>query len=409
MKTSLAALALGLASVALPATASATVAKQEEAAQPQVTLSKEAQGAIVALKEAVDAGNTAAIPGLYDAAIAASVRPDDVYYANVLKLQAGINTSDVKMQGEGLMGMAGSGWGDPAALAGDMLTVANSNLGEGNLAFAREMLIKVDELTPNNPSVAVLIGETYYQEDMPGEAATAFQKAIALQRASGQPVADNWYRRAIQTLQEADMAVPAPLLLGWAADHPNADVLGSSVRIYGRASGFSGKELIDLWRYQRAVEALKSEYEYASFADELFEAGYPGEALKVLEEGVAAGAIDANKQSMKDRLSRARSAASGDLDGIGSDAQAARSAAEATRAIATGDLYYGYDDFANAASLYEVALSKNGVDADLINLRLGAARARAGDFAGARAPLEGITGKYETLAKFWLAWIDSQG
>ncbi|MCJ7422345.1 hypothetical protein [Sphingomicrobium astaxanthinifaciens] len=408
MKTSLAALALGLASIALPTTAGAAVA-QEAQEQKQIVLSEAAGPAITALENAQKAQDWAALPGLYDAAIALAAKPDDVYYANVIKLRAGVAMNDPVMQGEAVLGMADSGFDAATALVGNMVTIANANLAAGNLDLAGRLLERADALRPNDPTTNVLLGEVFYQNDNPEAATQAFQKAIALQRATGQEVSDSWYRRAIQTLQEAEKPVPASLILLWASDYPTSDVLGKSVRLYRPVSGLTDAELIDLWRFQRAVDAMVSEYEFVSFADELFAAGYPGEALAVLEEGIAAGVIDPDTDNNKRRLSRARENARGERDTIGSDASAARSAAEAGRAIAVGDLYYGYDDFANAATLYEVALGKPGADADLVNLRLGAARARAGDHAGARSALEAVSGKYETLAKFWLAWVDSQG
>ena len=45
-------------------------------------------------------------------------------------------------------------------------------------------------------------------------------------------------------------------------------------------------------------------------------------------------------------------------------------------------------NYAKAAELYRVALAKPGVDADVANLHLGMALARAGDKAGATAALQ---------------------
>ena len=86
--------------------------------------------------------------------------------------------------------------------------------------------------------------------------------------------------------------------------------------------------------------------------------------------------------------------------------RASAPAAKASAAIAMGDVWYGYQDFAKAAGLYKVALTKPGVDADLANLRLGASLAQGGDKAGALAALNNVKNKpYADLATFWKVWI----
>ena len=410
MKSSIEAIALSLAAATLPATiAAAPAAAQDEAAQqPQITLSEGAKPTIAPLQAAVDANDFSNFDALYAAAVPNATTPDDIYYLNVLKLRAGIAQDDAKMQGEAMLAMIDSGYGDPARFADDLRTLGSKNVQADNAALALRLLEASDRLAPNVANTAVLLAEAQMKAGQGQQAFTSFQKAIRLQRASGQTPGNNWYRRALQAAQENDLAIPPSLLILWAGDHGSAENWRTALRLYGDGSPFSDAELIDLWRLQRSASALVSELEYVAFSDELYEAGYPGEALAVLEEGIAAGVLDTSKPQMAARLERVRGSAAGDRDGLSGQASQARAAAEARRAIATGDVYYGYDDFTNAADLYRVALTKQGVDTGLVNLRLGAALARAGQFADAKAALGQVEGKYGDLAKFWMAWIDSQ-
>ena len=74
-----------------------------------------------------------------------------------------------------------------------------------------------------------------------------------------------------------------------------------------------------------------------------------------------------------------------------------------------GDTLYGLGAFAEAAPLFKAAVAKGGVDANLANLRLGMALARAGDKAGAAAALNAVAGPQANVAKYWLIWVNSQG
>ena len=70
--------------------------------------------------------------------------------------------------------------------------------------------------------------------------------------------------------------------------------------------------------------------------------------------------------------------------------------------------YYGYGQYAEAAELYRAALQKGGEDAGLVNVRLGAALALAGQRAEAEAAFRAVTGGDRAeLAQLWLLWLSS--
>jgi hypothetical protein len=85
--------------------------------------------------------------------------------------------------------------------------------------------------------------------------------------------------------------------------------------------------------------------------------------------------------------------------------KAALAAATARPALATGDAFMSYGDYAKAAALYRAALGKSGVDADLANLRLGIALARSGDKAGAQTALSAVKGNRGSIAQLWLVYL----
>jgi hypothetical protein len=78
-----------------------------------------------------------------------------------------------------------------------------------------------------------------------------------------------------------------------------------------------------------------------------------------------------------------------------------------TAFIHVGDRYYGAGNYQKAAELYGKGLAK-GADANLSNLRMGEALARAGDKAGATAALNKVGGSLAGIAKFWLIYVQRQ-
>jgi len=151
---------------------------------------------------------------------------------------------------------------------------------------------------------------------------------------------------------------------------------------------------------------LGGEHEYLAFARALSEAGLPGEAKAVLDEGTERGRIDATKPAISTLAAGINRRATTDRAALARQRTAALAAAGTGRsARAAGDAHYGFGMYAEAAELYRAALQKGGEDADLVNSRLGAALALAGRRAEAEAALQAVTGPRADLAGFWLTWL----
>ena len=76
--------------------------------------------------------------------------------------------------------------------------------------------------------------------------------------------------------------------------------------------------------------------------------------------------------------------------------------------IAVGNRFYGIGNYARSADLYRSAASAGG-DANLANLHLGMALARAGDKAGATTALKAVGGNYAGIASYWLMYVQQKG
>ena len=81
------------------------------------------------------------------------------------------------------------------------------------------------------------------------------------------------------------------------------------------------------------------------------------------------------------------------------DARAANG--NAATAMAAGDTFLSYDMPAKAIEMYQLALSKPGVDAPRVLTRLGIAQADAGQLAEAQATFAKVDGPRKPIAALW--------
>ena len=161
---------------------------------------------------------------------------------------------------------------------------------------------------------------------------------------------------------------------------------------------------LDISRLMRAAGVLTGERDYMEFATALADARLIGEARAVIDEGLQRNMVETARIAPALATRIAPAAVTRDraaLAGLRARAQAG------TGAVARGaaDNFYAYGQYADAATLYGLALQKGGEDPNLVNLRLGAALALAGRRPEAEAALRLVTGPRADLAGFWLTWL----
>ena len=137
---------------------------------------------------------------------------------------------------------------------------------------------------------------------------------------------------------------------------------------------------------------------------------YPGETVRVAEQGIAHGALKADDTFVKDALTQARSRLNevrNSLPGLSKDAAAAPKGKVAQIA---GDTYLSFGQADKADELFTLALSKGVVDADKDRLltRLGIAQIDEGKYADAKATLAQVGGIRAPIARLWTIYADQK-
>jgi hypothetical protein len=153
------------------------------------------------------------------------------------------------------------------------------------------------------------------------------------------------------------------------------------------------------------AKALGGERDYLAFAQALSAAGLAAESKSVLDQGVSARMIEPGKATYKELIAETTRKAAAEKAGLVAKQSAALAAATGAPALAAADGSLASGDYGKAIPLYRAALQKDGVDASIVNMRLGLALALSDNRAEAETAFRSVTGARAELASLWLAWL----
>jgi len=373
-------------------------------------LTREESAAIAPLFEAVRAANWPAATAALPAAQAGAVSPYAKYVVGQLHYEIGRGTASDPIQLEGINAMVASG-GAPAdqlrPLVGNQIAFA---LRANNMAGAETALNRFLEIEPNNVTRLQQLAEVKIHLNKRGEAAALFQRAIQLGEAGGQKAAEDIYRRAFALAYEARNAEQT-LALGRALvqAYPTPANWRSVTLAFRQQHQSDAPLQLDARRFMRAAGLLREAGEYVGFADSLNRTGQVGEVKAVIDEAIARRVLQAADGDARTLLAAANARIREDQASLPASRTAALAAAAGRPARQIGDAYFGYGQYADAAALYRAALEKGGEDANLVNIRLGASLALAGQRAEAETAFRAVTtGPRAELAQLWLLWLASR-
>ncbi|MFL6862016.1 MAG: tetratricopeptide repeat protein [Allosphingosinicella sp.] len=409
-----AALALAGASVVAtaPAFAKAPPAAAAAPASRKYNLTKEERAAMGPVQKAIVAKDWATAQAALPAAQAAATSADGRYVIGQFKLQIGIGTNNEAMQAEAVDALIASGGAEASELpalyrnqGALALRASPPNIAKAEAAFA-----KVVELNPADTDAIVNLAKIKSDARKPQEAVALIDRAIAARKAAGQPVDETWYKYALKLAYDNKLNAQAiRISRDLVAAYPTKENWRDALLIYRDDGNLDPAGRLDLLRLMRASKSLAGERDWYDYADAVNNAGFPGEAKAVLDEGVSLRMIDPKKQAFADLMRVATSRLAADRASLSADAARALASGTGTAVLKMGDAYYGYGDYAKAAEFYRAAMTKGGVDAGTAQLRLGMALAQAGDRAGAETALRAVTGQKADLAAYWLAWLAQRG
>ena len=402
------ALAMGAVGTMAVTATPAMAAKEKAPKGPVYKLSKPVQSALAEAQKLQAEGNLDGALAKLAEAKAAQKTADDAFVTAQIKYNLASAKKDNALLEEASKEMLASE-SAPADLRRPLMqNLAAFAYQRGDMAEAIKRYQDLNAAFPGDPDIIVNLAEMHFKAKQAPQAVAMLQQAIDAKKAKNEMVPETWYKRMLAIAFDSkrmDLAVPASLSLVGA--YPSQDNWRDSVLIFLDGVKPDDQTTLDAYRLMRAADALKGESDYYDYANSAYMKGLPGEAKAVIDEGVAKKALSATKPTFAELAKLSAGKVGADKAALPKLDTQARGAANGKLAMSTADGYLGYGEYAKAADLYRVALTKGSVDAAVVNTRLGIALARGGDKAGAKQAFSQVTtGPRAQLVKFWLAWLD---
>lgn len=347
----------------------------------------------------------AAVAALLPAATAAAQGDDARYLVERVRLGVALGTQDNAMTIAALDALIAHPAITPDELSRYLNARAEIAFESEDFATAERLFERLLQASPGDQR---LIGNLATVRRRMGNTAGALDtllQNITAQEGASQVVAESLYRRARDVAYTGRDRRAAELAVRLARNYPTPANWRDAIRIYREISNPSAALTLDAMRLARVAGALQGQADYQAYAEILHQSALSGEAKAVLDEGIARGAVRAADTGVAQILAAATRRIAEDRTSLDGQIPQARSAPNGRLARAIGDALYGYGRYAEAAELYRAALGKPGEDRNLINLRLGAALAMAGNRAEAEAAFRSVSGDPAGVAQLWLAWL----
>jgi tetratricopeptide (TPR) repeat protein len=409
-------LALAFALAGLSVGSPAIAAKEKKEQPAKKNYSKAAQTPLAAAQKALEANDAATAAAELEKAKAVLSTPDDKYAAGSLYYRLSQTTKDQAQQAQGIDLMIESGQADPG-------TVSQLYIAQAQVAWDKKDYAKVEQAltaaqqagSTNNDIVPMLVMAQANQ----GQTMKALQTVNAqIDRvvAAGQTPPAEWYERGVDLGYRAKAASPADQAAinaatvettkKWVAAYPTKKNWNTALRVFTDRANLDTDAQTDVFRLLRHANALSGDIDYREYALNVY-LRFPNEAMTVLQEGNSKGVVNlTGKNDATDVMNTVKPKIAADKGSLPQSDKGARAAANGRAALNTADAYVSYGEYAKAVELYKLALEKGGVDANVANLRLGAALAQQGDAAGAKAAFAQVQGPRKPIADFWTIHLD---
>jgi tetratricopeptide (TPR) repeat protein len=387
------------------------IAAKKEAAPAGPKLSKEVRDPLAAAQTAIKANDAATGAAKLAEARAAAKTDEENYYVAAVMLDLSRIDNNPATQAAAVDAMIASNRAPVDQQPTLYLASGQAAYRAANYAKAEQMLTKAIELKTTDANAYALLVEAQAKQNKTPQALQTLQTAIDGQRAAGTKVPADWYGRGINMAYTAKLPQQtAALTQAWVKDYPTPTNWRDALVTYRELNPMDADGQLDLMRFQRTAGAMKGQGDYMEYVEATY-LRFPGEAKAVLDEGTRAGVINLSKGGNAAEINGiVGPKIPGDKASLGASATTARGPKGTGKsALSTGDAYLGYGDWANAAEMYKLAATKGGIDAGVVNTRLGMALAKAGQKDAARQAFGQVTtGPRAGLAKYWLIWLDQQ-
>ncbi|SFG32792.1 hypothetical protein SAMN05518801_1174 [Novosphingobium sp. CF614] len=358
-----------------------------------------------AVKAQIDAALGGDGKAAFEAAVPTATTPDDKHALGSMMRNYGILGQDMAFKQRGTVLMLESG-----KLAADSVGPMNYDAGvtayqlKDYVGSAKYLKASKDAgYRDPNGQLDLILADAYKRS---GNADAVLQMAkddVAAAQARGVAPSEASLRNLLQQTYAAKQLGPSveyAAMLG--QYYPNT--WNIAISVVGELAALPREQDIDLMRLKYLANAMTEKRDYFLYLEDVDPRAYPGEALKIINDGLAKGKLTATEIAADKTNTSARVGADkATLPSTANDAMKAN----ATVGVVTGagDVFLSYDDPAKAETFYAKALGMPGVDTAKVALRLGMTQVLQGKYADAETSFAKVTGPRVVVAKMWSAYV----
>jgi len=251
-----------------------------------------------------------------------------------------------------------------------------------------------------------VLADSFKRSNNPGAILQMSKDDIAAAKAKGVAPSETSLRNALQAVYDSKQVGPSVEYAAMLGQYYPA-TWNTAISVVRQVAALPRDQNVDLMRLMFATGSLANRGDYVEYLDNLDSRAYPGEALKVINDGIAKGKITAADVGEDKSIAAGRvTADKATLPATERDAM--KPGATAATVIGAGDLFLSYDEPAKAETFYGKALTIAGADTAKAALRMGIAQVQQGKFADAQVSFAKVTGPRVSVAKMWAAYAASK-
>jgi hypothetical protein len=255
-----------------------------------------------------------------------------------------------------------------------------------------------------------LLAEAQNSAGRPAEALATIRGMVDGAAAAGQVPAAEWLERGVLISYQSKSPDAAEWAIRRVEFYPTQPGWVAAGQILRERGNFGPMESLDISRaldkagaLNTNTQAVQREYiEYMQSAVGKVGVLYPGEVIKVANQGLKATALQSTDPFVRDAMAEANRRLAADKASLAGLERDARAPAATVKTVLIGaDTLLSYDQAQKAAELYQIALGKAGADLAAVNLRLGIALVKLGRNDEAQAAFAKVDGPRKGIAQLW--------
>ena len=342
-----------------------------------------------------------------DKSTASATNADDKYLAGQLTLAYGNLAVDLLSQRLGVQQQIDSGKVAAADKPKYLMVIGNISMELAEYAAARTAFQAASDAGASPGDALINLSDAYMKDNQAAAGLKVLQDAITK---TGAAAPEGWMRFGVAAAYKAKLPNDATSFANQLVNlYPSTENWSLAIAVVRDLNSYQGYDQISLLRLMERTKSFSEERDYVDYIQALSKRGLPGEELKIIDQGLAAGKLKPSDEFVIDSRKEGQTRLASDKASLPAQEKSARApTATAAAATSAGDTFLSYDQPAKAEEFYLIALGKPGVEASRVNLQLGIAQADQGKWADAQATLAKVTDSRAPIAQLWIAYAKAK-